>query len=104
LITQVLPESAAARGRLQTGDVELKDLDGLKAAITANEKVASVPVMVWRETTDKPFVRDVAPGRLGAVLDKDPAPSPLPIAARPIAERRPLGTRSEVPRASRIGH
>jgi CHAT domain-containing protein len=81
LITQVIPESVAAKARLQAGDVllkyngvEVKDVNGLRAAITANEKAASVPVTVWRETADRPFVRDVAPGRLGVVIATDPAP------------------------------
>jgi hypothetical protein len=84
LITQVIPESVAAKARLQAsdvllkyGNVELTDLDSLKTAITANEKAASIAVTVWRETADKSFVRDVAPGRLGVVIDKDPAPIAL---------------------------
>lgn len=81
LVTQVLPESTAAKARLQAGDVllkygaaELKDFDGLKAAVAANEKKASIAVTVWREDADEPFVRDVGPGRLGVVVALDPAP------------------------------
>src|SRR5262249_54038482 len=81
LITQVIPESVAAKARLQPGDVilkygdaEVKDLDTLKAAITAHEKTATIPVTLWRETADKHLVRDVPPGRLGVALHKDPAP------------------------------
>jgi CHAT domain-containing protein len=84
LITQVIPGSVGAKARLQPGDVLLKygttdlsDIDRLKAAIAANEKAASIPVTVWREGNDTPFVRDVTPGRLGVVLDKDPAPVAL---------------------------
>ncbi|MBC7853829.1 MAG: tetratricopeptide repeat protein [Pirellulaceae bacterium] len=81
LITQVVPGGAADQARLKGGDVllkygdtELTDVDKLKEAIAAKSAAKTIPVTVWREDADKPFVRDLAPGKLGVVLDKNPAP------------------------------
>ncbi len=81
LITQVVPGGAADQARLKGGDVllkygdtELTDVDKLKEAIGSNATAKTIPVTVWREDADKPFVRDLAPGKLGVVLDNDPAP------------------------------
>jgi tetratricopeptide (TPR) repeat protein/Tfp pilus assembly protein PilN len=81
LMTQIIPGSAADNARLIAGDVLLKygkvdltDLESLKNAIASNEKATSVSLRIWRETVDKPFVRDVPPGRLGVVLAREPAP------------------------------
>jgi tetratricopeptide (TPR) repeat protein len=80
LITQVAPASTAAKVQLQSGDVlaryadvELHSVDDLTKAIAAHSSAKSVPLTVWRSGIEKPFVRDVAPGRLGVVLDRAPA-------------------------------
>ena len=84
LITQVLPDGAAAKARLQPGDVllkygdvELTNLDQLRAAVTANSQAASIPLTVWRESVEQPIVRQIAQGRLGVVLDTSPAPAAI---------------------------
>jgi tetratricopeptide (TPR) repeat protein len=84
LLTMVQPGSTAERSRLRPGDVLLTyngqplaapaDLAPLVAA-AAGEK--TIPVTVWREDIDKPFRRDVAPGKLGVVLASKPAPEAL---------------------------
>jgi CHAT domain-containing protein/tetratricopeptide (TPR) repeat protein len=80
LITQVAPASTAASVQLQSGDVlvryanvELHSVDDLTKAIAAHGSTKSVPLTVWRSGVEKPFVRDVAPGRLGVALDRAPA-------------------------------
>jgi tetratricopeptide (TPR) repeat protein len=80
LVTQVAPESAAARARFQPGDVlvsyagiELASVEKLTEAIQAHATAKEVTVTVWREGVDKPFARTVPPGRLGVVLDRQPA-------------------------------
>jgi CHAT domain-containing protein/tetratricopeptide (TPR) repeat protein len=87
LVTQVVVGSIGAKARLQPGDVllkyndtELTDLDSLKAVIAANEKNATNTVTIWRESAEKPIVREVAPGRLGVMIYLEPAP--VAIAAR----------------------
>ncbi len=84
LINQVLPGSSSARAGLRRGDVilkyadtEIKDTKDLGAAIAASAKSASVPVTLWRETADRPVVRDVAAGALGVVLATEPAPAAI---------------------------
>jgi len=79
LITQVLPGGAAALARLQAGDVLVayagQDLDsaeqlGRLFAAKGNEKVV---VKVWREGQEQLSERELAPGRLGVALAKEPA-------------------------------
>jgi tetratricopeptide (TPR) repeat protein len=84
LITNMAADGAAARANLRPGDVllkygdvELTDANTLQKAIDAHADRKTVPVLVWRESADKPFVRDIAPGRLGVVLSTDPAPVAL---------------------------
>jgi tetratricopeptide (TPR) repeat protein len=81
LIIQVAQGGAAANANLKPGDVLLKygdaevnDLKSLDAAMAAQADSKSIPLRVWRADADKPFTRDVAPGRLGVVLANDPAP------------------------------
>ena len=81
LITQVVPGGGASAAQIKAGDVllkygdtELTDVDKLKEAVAANAAAKTIPVTVWREDAEKPFVRDVAPGKLGVLLEKDPAP------------------------------
>jgi tetratricopeptide (TPR) repeat protein len=117
LITQVVTGGAGDQARLKAddvllkyGDTELTDVDTLKEAIAANTTSKSIPVTVWRDDVEKPFVREVAPGKLGVVLDKDPAP--VAIATRRQSDAMLLALRggdwSELPgtrvEVSRIGH
>jgi tetratricopeptide (TPR) repeat protein len=82
LLTMVQPESNAAKALLMRddvllkyGDAELKSVADLKAAMTAADPKAEVPVRVWREGTT--FERRVRPGPLGVVLAADAAPKVL---------------------------
>ncbi len=92
LVTIVVPDSVAAKARIQSGDVllkygeaELKNLDSLKSAIEANMKADLIPVTVWRESSAKPIVLEVRPGRMGVAIDPEPAP-------KVIANRRKIDT------------
>jgi CHAT domain-containing protein/Tfp pilus assembly protein PilF len=87
LITQVAPGGNAAKARLQARDVlvryagtELKTVEQLGQLIAAQAGAKTVGVTVWREGQGT-AVRDLAPGRLGVVLAKEPA-------LQAIAERR----------------
>ena len=80
-ITLVVSGGAADQAGLKTGDVllkygdtELADVDKLKEAIAANFLSKTIPVTIWRENAGKPFVRDLATGKLGIEVDKNPAP------------------------------
>lgn len=81
LITQVVAGGAAATARLRPGDVllkyagtELKSADDLGKLIAEHVTDKSVSVTVWRVGQKDPAVRDVASGKLGIVLAKEPAP------------------------------
>jgi len=80
LITQVLPGSAAANARLQAGDVlvayagqDLTSFELLGKLIAANAAEKAVAVKVWREGQERLAERELAPGRLGVALAKEPA-------------------------------
>jgi len=80
LITQVVPDSAAAKARLQGGDVlvayageDLTSVEQLGKLIAAKAGEKSVLAKVWREGQEKPAERELPPGRLGVLLDRDPA-------------------------------
>jgi CHAT domain-containing protein len=84
LIVQVVPGGNAAKARLQAGDVlvayagqELTSAEQLGKLRTAHAGDKSVLVKVWREGQDKLAERELAPGPLGVVLAKDPAPEAL---------------------------
>jgi CHAT domain-containing protein len=80
LITQVLPDGTAAQARLQSGDVlvayageNLTSVGQLGNLITAKSSEKSVVAKVWREREDKLAERELAPGRLGVALAREPA-------------------------------
>jgi CHAT domain-containing protein/tetratricopeptide (TPR) repeat protein len=80
LIAQVVPNSNAAKARLQGGDVlvayagkALTSVDQLGKLIEAQAGAKSVVVKVWREGQERMAEREVAPGRLGVALTKEPA-------------------------------
>jgi CHAT domain-containing protein len=80
LIHQVLPDSTAARARLQAGDVlvayagqDLTSVEQLGQLVAAQAGAKSVVVKVWREGQEQLAERELAPGRLGVTLAKDPA-------------------------------
>lgn len=80
LITTVVPESAAAQAQLLPGDVlirygdaELNSVDQLLAAIQSRAGDKEVLITVWRDGEPQPFTRNVASGRLGVVLNREPA-------------------------------
>jgi hypothetical protein len=84
MITLVLPGSNAAKAGLKNGDVlltyngkRLEKLDDLRTlrVQTGAARASTVPVRVWREV--KAADRRVAPGELGAVLAREPAPIAL---------------------------
>jgi len=80
LITQVVPEGAAAKARLQAGDVlvayageDLASTEQLGKLIAAKAGEKAVVVEVWREGQKNLAVKDLPPGRLGVLLAKEPA-------------------------------
>jgi len=80
LITQVLPGSAAAQARLQPGDVlvayagqDLTSVEQLVKLVTAKATEKALGATVWREGQEKLAERELAPGRLGITLAKEPA-------------------------------
>jgi CHAT domain-containing protein len=82
LVTQVLPDSNAAAARIAPDDVlltyagaDLKTLDQLPKLITEKAGEKTVAVTVWRD--GKTTIRTLAPGKLGVVLAKEPAPQAL---------------------------
>ncbi|MFO0964133.1 MAG: tetratricopeptide repeat protein [Gemmataceae bacterium] len=82
LVVNVPAGSNAALAGLVSGDVllryagaDLKTVANLDAAIAAHDKDKRVEVVVWRDGVTN--TRDVQPGKLGAVLAKEPAPIAL---------------------------
>ncbi len=80
LITQVLPGGAAANARLQSGDVlvayagqNLASFEQLTKLVAANATEKTVVATVWREGQEKLTERELASGRLGVALAKEPA-------------------------------
>jgi tetratricopeptide (TPR) repeat protein len=80
LITQVVPNGNAAKARLQGGDVlvsyagtNLTSVEQLGKLIDGQAAAKSVVVEVWREGQEKLNEREVAPGKLGVVVAKEPA-------------------------------
>jgi CHAT domain-containing protein len=90
LITQVVPTGVAASVGLKVGDVllsyagqELTSVERLKEAVATNDKAKTNLISVWRD--GKMNTKDVPHGKLGVVLDLDPAP-------KAIANRREIYT------------
>jgi len=86
LITQVLPGGSAALARLQAGDVlvayagqVLSSVEQLGKLIAAKATEKTVVVKVWREGQEKLAERELAPGRLGVTLAKEPAREALTV-------------------------
>jgi len=84
LITQVVPTGAAAMAGLKPGDVlvsyadqELTSVDRLKELIATNDKAKTNAITIWREGEAKLNTKDVPPGKLGVVLDPEPAPQAI---------------------------
>jgi hypothetical protein len=82
LVLQVVPNGSAAAANIKPGDVllayagtDLKDLNQLQKLIADNLGDKPVPVTVWRD--GRTGVREVAAGRLGVALARDPAPVAL---------------------------
>jgi CHAT domain-containing protein/tetratricopeptide (TPR) repeat protein len=80
LITQVVPMGNAASARLLAGDVivsyagtDLKTVEDLDKVLAANANAKSVVVKVWREGQKEPAERELAGGRLGVGVAKEPA-------------------------------
>jgi CHAT domain-containing protein len=80
LIRQVVPGGNAAQARLQAGDVlvayagqDLTSLEQLDKLLAAHAGARSVVVKVWREGQEQLTERELAPGRLGVALAKEPA-------------------------------
>ncbi|MFM7150564.1 MAG: CHAT domain-containing protein, partial [Gemmataceae bacterium] len=80
LLTQVVPNGVAAKANLKPGDVlvsyagtKLESVEQLGKLIADNAEKKEVTVEFWRESEDKVVPRDVAPGRLGVILDREPA-------------------------------
>src|SRR5262249_36180463 len=92
LVTQVVPGGNAAAARLRPGDVllsyaavEVTSTEQLGKLIADHAQDKSVAVRVWREGETGVAVRDVAPGKLGVVVAKEPAPAA--VAARRQTDR-----------------
>jgi len=80
LITQVVPEWAAAKARLQANDVlvayagvNLESVEQLGKLIAEKANEKSVTIKFWREAEDKVVEREVTPGKMGVILAKEPA-------------------------------
>ena len=83
LITQVVPGGNASTARLQAGDVlvtyageDLTSVAQLGKLVAAQADAKAVIVKVWREGQEKE--RELAPGKLGVVLAKEPAREAIP--------------------------
>jgi CHAT domain-containing protein len=92
LITHLVPDGNAAKARLQAGDVlvayageALTSAEQLGQLVAARVNAKSVVVKVWREGQAQLAERELAPGKLGVVLAK--APAPEAIAARRQADQ-----------------
>jgi CHAT domain-containing protein/tetratricopeptide (TPR) repeat protein len=80
LITQVVPGGNAAKVDVRAGDVlvayageNLSSMEQLDKLLAANANAKSVVVQVWREGQKKSAERELAPGRMGVNLAKEPA-------------------------------
>src|SRR5262249_30431126 len=80
LITQVVPNGNAAKAKLQAGDVlvayageDLPSMEQLDKLLAANANAKSVIVKVWRERQNNLAERELAGGRMGVNLAKEPA-------------------------------
>ncbi len=82
LVAHVVPGGAAENKVLDGdvlvsyGDVELNDLETLSKTIAAKAEEKTIPVKIWRVTEAGQAITktvDLAPGRLGANLAKEPA-------------------------------
>jgi Flp pilus assembly protein TadD len=80
LITQVVPNGGADKANLKAGDVlvsyagtQLNRVEELGKLVAENAMKKEVPLVFWREADDKVVPRDIAPGKLGVLLDKEPA-------------------------------
>ncbi len=82
LVVNVVPGGAAENKifdgdvLLSYGDVELQDYETLRQALAAKSEQISIPVQLWRVTEDGQAITktvDLAPGRLGANLAREPA-------------------------------
>jgi tetratricopeptide (TPR) repeat protein len=80
LITQVVPNGSADKANLKAGDVlvsyagtKLNRVEELGKLVAENAMKKEVTIEFWREADDKVVPRDIAPGRLGVLLDKEPA-------------------------------
>lgn len=80
LITAVAPDGAAAKARLQAGDVlvrygeiEVTSGEKLAAEIKAQSAAKEVAITVWRAGVRESFTRAVPPGKLGIVVAIEPA-------------------------------
>jgi tetratricopeptide (TPR) repeat protein len=81
-VTLVLPDSNAARARLDAGDVllnyagtELKNADDLTVQIANHARDKEVRLTVWRD--GRATARTISAGDLGAVVAPQPAPEAL---------------------------
>ena len=82
LVVNVVPGGAAGRAimpgdvLLSYGGTKLSDVEGLGKAIAAKAKERTIPVELWRVTEDGKAITktvDLAPGRLGVNIAKEPA-------------------------------
>jgi tetratricopeptide (TPR) repeat protein len=97
LILQVLPGSAAERAGLRTGDVLLRYGDTDLAALTGlrlKTEGEPVPVRVWRDGRTRDLA--VAPGKLGVLFHREPAP--VALKQRQEAEQLLASTRGPAPK------
>jgi CHAT domain-containing protein len=110
LITQVAPDSNAAKVQLKPGDVlvrygdtDVNSVAQLTAAIqelaNAKDGPKEIPVAVWREGEAELIVRHLPPGRLGVGLSNEPAREAISDRRRTDAMLAQLrgGNRNELP-------
>jgi tetratricopeptide (TPR) repeat protein len=116
LITAVTPGSAAAKAMMCPADVllryhqtDLQSLDDLRTAVAGRDLPDTIVVRYWRN--GKTAEVEVSPGKLGVVLDIEPAPMALKrqreldklLASRGDNSWKPLpGTRGEVETLKRL--
>lgn len=98
LITVVLPESAAAKARLQPndvliahGDIKLTSVDVLRKALQTQS--GNAVLTVWREGVEKPLEITLPPGGLGVHLA--PGTAPQAIVSRRKAKALRVATRGD---------